>query len=442
MATVATIEDMLAELKECLQGLTPGNFEKVAAALISEHLGVGIAVAKSGFQHGGDAGPAGRCGRRFRIEAKRYADNTSLSERELLGEVDDALGLDEALEAWFLVATRSAPEQLEMKLLRKSEETGVPIVVIDWKTEGFPALGALCTAAPSVLDQMVSTRAGDLSRALADDARAALRLVSRNLQAWNLGFARLREISHSRLQSIWETPRVSLSELGQDAAGGAHPLVRRASVHSSLDAWWNGRATLDAPALVMGLQGSGKTWATLHWLCEHFDDQPIVIFVPSRFASGLTGVSGTSIKRFLAERLYEMTEVRDPEHWHKRLDRLLKRPVAEGPAITIIFDGMNEFVSAPWKNVIAVLQGVNFASRVRIIAVTRNLHFTERLGRLASLVERPEVVEVKEFDDTPGGELISGSHWKTCHGQTCTKISSGSRERRASSASSCNCGKS
>lgn len=50
-------------------------------------------------------------------------------------------------------------------------------------------------------------------------------------------------------------------------------------------------------------------------------------------------------------------------------------------------------------------QAPEFSGRFRVVAVTRNLHFTERLGRLASLVERPEVVEVGPFDDTPGGEL-------------------------------------
>lgn len=405
MAIGPTTDEMLADLKERLQTLTPGQFEKVAAALVSEHLDVGIAVAKSGFQYGADAGPSGRRDRRFRIETKRYADNTNLSDREILGEIDDALGLDPALEAWFLVATRPAPEQLEQKLLRKSDETGVPIVVIDWKTEGFPALAALCTAAPSVLDKMVSIDTGDLARALESDGHAALVSLTRDLEAWNLGFDRLRQASHAKLKAIWGQPRVSQSELGQDAAGGAHAHIRRAAVHEGLDAWWDGRSGIGAPAVVMGFQGSGKTWATLSWLVERLDEQPIVILVPSRFASDLTGVSRTSIKRFLAERLHEMTDSRDAQHWQRRLGRVLKRPVDEGPAITVVFDGMNEFVGAPWKDVLAVFQANEFSGRFRVVAVTRNLHFTERLGRLASLVERPEVVEVGPFGDEPGGEL-------------------------------------
>lgn len=68
-------------------------------------LRISIAVAKSGFQHGGAAGAAGQHGRRFRLECKKYGDDTSVSDRELLGEIDHALARDEAPEAWILIST-------------------------------------------------------------------------------------------------------------------------------------------------------------------------------------------------------------------------------------------------------------------------------------------------------------------------------------------------
>ena len=119
------------------------KLENLAAALLGRLLGVQIAVANSGFQHGADAGPSGRQGRRFRIECKKYSDTTSLSGRELLGEIDQALAEDEALEAWILVATRNVPEQLEQGLTKKGEMIGVPIVILDWKDDH---LGRRCRA--------------------------------------------------------------------------------------------------------------------------------------------------------------------------------------------------------------------------------------------------------------------------------------------------------
>ena len=115
-------------LKTLLQAIDADALEKLAAALLGRLLGISVAVAKSGFQHGSDAGTAGRQGRRLRLEAKRYSDQSTLSDRELLGEIDHALQRDEALEAWVLVATRDVPEQLEQDLLLKGEKCGVPVM--------------------------------------------------------------------------------------------------------------------------------------------------------------------------------------------------------------------------------------------------------------------------------------------------------------------------
>jgi len=55
------------------------DLEKLAAVLLSRLLNVPIAVAGSGFQHGGDAGSAGQQGRHLRLECKKYADTTNPS---------------------------------------------------------------------------------------------------------------------------------------------------------------------------------------------------------------------------------------------------------------------------------------------------------------------------------------------------------------------------
>ncbi|MET4751186.1 hypothetical protein [Bradyrhizobium sp. RT11b] len=106
-----------SQLKSALQAERNAHkLENLAAGLVGRLLGISIAVAKSGFQHGGDAGAVGQLDRRFRLECKKYGDDTSLSDRELLGEIDHALARDEALEAWVLIATRSVPEQLAQDL--------------------------------------------------------------------------------------------------------------------------------------------------------------------------------------------------------------------------------------------------------------------------------------------------------------------------------------
>jgi hypothetical protein len=394
-----------AKLKAVLQEGEAGKLEELAAALIGNLLGVTVAVAKSGFQHGGDAGPAGRQGRRLRVECKRYADTTSLSDRELLGEVDHALGRDPALEAWILVATREVPEQVEQDLNNKGESIGVPIVILDFKASGASSLAALCSHAPELVEQLFSREAGDLARALKDALGDTLERLNRELAAWRLGFSSLRDRSLQALETIWNEPRASTAAIGQNAAGGAAPKrIRRRGVHDRLDDWWSGPARNDAPAALVGRDGVGKTWAGVDWLVDRQDWLPIVLVVPSSAVAG-TAVSGIGMKRFIADRLYELAGVRDREHWLRRLENLLKRPEQEGPAVTIFFDGLNQESSFNWLSLLKSLQAEPFAGRLRVMISTRRLHYETKLSELRGLVVTPSFVPVDGYDAGPGGEL-------------------------------------
>lgn len=404
--SVADTHHQLA-LKDILQAdRSAHKLEDLAAALIGQLLGISVAVAKSGFQHGGDAGTAGQHGRRFRLECKKYSDGTSLSDRELLGEIDHALARDEALEAWILVATRSVPEQLAQDLVQKGERLGIPVLIIDWKEHDIAPLAALCAFDPDLVEAEFSKRAGEEARVLQPAAREAIATLRRALQAWSLGFETLRSRSHRRLQGIWTSQRTSSAEMGQDAAGGAQAKkVCRLSVHEALDAWWNGPARNDAPAAIIGWDGVGKTWAALNWLSDRAAEHPIVLTVPSSALARMAGVSESAFKVFLAERLYDLTGIRDPGHWLRRLDYLLKRPKDEGPALTVLFDGLNQEPSISWLSLLKAAQGPAFEGRVRVMLTTRRHHFEERLGRLRGLVVAAVPVVVDVYDIGADGEL-------------------------------------
>lgn len=382
------------------------RFERLAAALIGRLLGVPVTVAKSGFQHGGDAGSTGEQGRRFRLECKKYADTTSLSDRELLGEIDQALATDEALEAWVLVATCAVPEQTRMTLLRKGEKEGLPVLVVDWRDDEVAPLAALCAFDPDTVASTFSSNAADLSRALCPVSDQAIETLRRSLQPWQTGLDSLRARSHEVLRKVWNSSDVSNAVLGQDAAGGAQlKRIKRVSVSKKLDEWWRGEMSNGAPAAVIGLEGVGKTWAVLDWLSSNADDLPIVLIAPSSAVAAVANVSETGAKRLLAALLYELTQVRDEAHWLRRMDHMLKRPPEEGPVIVLWLDGMNQEPSVDWLRLLKVLQGSTFASRIRVIATIRPHYFNERLSRLKSLTFRPDVVEVMAYDTAPGGEL-------------------------------------
>lgn len=392
--------------QELQQGGKPSDLEHLAAALLSRLLDVPIVVAKSGFQYGGDAGTAGQQGRRLRLECKKYSDTSNLSERELLGEIDQALERDQALEAWILVTTRTVPEQLSQSLRQKGEKIGVPIVIIDWVDHEIAPLAALCAFAPDVVEEQFSKEAGEAACALHPISGQAIERLRRDLQSWYLGYDALRTLSHGCLNEIWTLPSESKAKLGQNAAGGAQKnKVKRSTVHKVLNTWWHGPAQDDAPVAVVGLEGTGKTWATLDWLIDKRDEQPIVLVIPS--SAVVAGyVSETSVKQILADRLHEMSKgIRDREHWLRRLENLLKRPDNEGPILTVFFDGLNQEPSVQWQQLLMVLQGKSFKKKVRVIISTRTHYYENRLSELRGLEDTAERVDVDSYDTAPGSEL-------------------------------------
>jgi hypothetical protein len=384
----------------------PQQLENLAAELIGQLLGVEVAVAQSGSQHGGDAGPAGRQGRRFRIECKKYRETTALSHRELLGELDQAVGRDEAIEAWVLVATRTVPEQLRQELEQHGDRLGVPVLIFSWAADSLSTLAALCASGPQVVGRLISADAGVLARKLAAIAGDAIDEIRSELASWTLGFEILRRKSHEKIREIWHSSKVSNAELGQDAAGGSHAKrIKRQTVSRALDVWWAGQAQTDAPLVVLGAEGVGKTWATLDWLADHIVEQPILFVVPSSAVASLQTASQATVKRFFAERCYELTGQRSVDHWLRRLDRLTQRPTDEGPAITIVFDGINQEPSVSWLQILKILQAPPFAGRVRSIVSTRPHFFTDRLSELKGLIASAVKTTVEVYSVEPGGEF-------------------------------------
>ena len=396
-----------AELLALLQADTTGKqLERLAAALIADLVGVPVFVARSGFQHGGDAGPAGHSGRRFRIETKKYAATTELNQRELLGEVEQALSLDPALEAWVLVATRPVHEQLRQALVQKGEKDGVPILILPWEESGLTTLAALCASSPATVKALVSDKAGDLATTLAEVAAPRVEAVVRDLSVWAPGFEALRRNAHEKLDALWSVPRASLAQFAQDAAVGARShRVSREGAKTQFDAWWAGPAAQDAPLAVVGLEGVGKTWAVIDWLHAGLSAQTIVLTIPSAAVAGLGQASVAAVKRLIAERLQLVTGVRDSVHWARRLEALLKRPADEGPVLTLFLDGINQEASTAWPELLMALQGPEFEGRVRVVLSTREHHFRMRLKSLKGLAVTPTVARIDDFDLTPGGEF-------------------------------------
>ena len=393
-------------LKEALQkDIDASKFENLAAILISRLLDLPIAVASSGFQYGADAGPAGQQDRQFRLECKKYRSDTRLDDRELLGEIDQALARDESLEAWVLVTTHNVREQTRQTLDEHGDKLGIPIVVVDWTDYEIAPLAALCTVDPDLVGEKFSTKAGAAANALQSQAIDAVCRLRKNLQYWYIGFEKWRTLSHDRMNSIWDSPRTANAKFGQNVAGNSqNRKIKRKSIHDALDVWWKSDST-DTPAVIVGREGTGKTWATFDWIVTNQKQQPIVFVISSSSAASFSDISEINIKDCLAKYIHDMTQTRNVEHWHRRIDRLLKRPTEEGIVFTIFFDGLNQEPSINWLLLLKIFQDEPFSGRVRIIVSTRTHYFENKLSKLRNLVVQAKKICVDNFDKTSGGEF-------------------------------------
>jgi hypothetical protein len=396
--------NIVAALLRELRAGSPGALEKLAASFLGRLLRVSVSIAKSGFQYGGDAGTAGRAGRHVRLECKRYSDTSPLSDRELQGEIDDAMSRTPSLETWILVATRQVTETTRETLNQKGLKEGLPVVIIDWtpSTGTLPDLAALCAWAPDLVELHYGATAATTARRLSSKAPPVIERIRRELEPWKVGLKQLRRSASRRIRRIWSSVEDSRAALAQNAAGGvATHLVPRRAVADALGSWL--RSTGRPLAVVHGTEGVGKTWAALDWVVKELRRLPITLVLPASAFAGLKAPSESGLVEFLAEALTEVTRVQDPPFWRQRLARMLRAETSE-PTLLLLIDGLNQEPTFPWPRIVQVLQGGVFRLRVRIILTTQSNYLEQSLHDIQRL---PGItrIGVEPYDVSPGGEL-------------------------------------
>lgn len=409
-----TVDALLATLKQELEDAQADTFERLAADLFCRLLGdVGVSVSKPGSQFGGDAGTAGLRRRYLRLECKRYKESTSLSPRSLGGEVLEAVLKDPQLEAWVLASTKTVSETERNVARDGGAELGVPIVVIDWTEQppgvGINAMAALCAKWPEIVDKHIGKAAGGAASALAAHAGSTAENLRKDLETWNIGFNHLRTRSHTHLKKVWTESAQSLATLNQDAAGGrpgVH-LIERKDVLQALEAWWLSPRDVRSPAVVIGQEGVGKTWVSLDWLHRSAALLPIVVPVPASTFLSHQDFSEAGVRDLLAQSLRWLAASHQGiEYWRTRVNRILERPVAEGVAVLLLVDGINQRPTVGWEALGQALQADSLAGKVRILFTTRRHYFETSLRQFAGLNFQATQVPVGAYSPAELDELL------------------------------------
>ena len=397
--------DPCDQLRPILLGAEPGCLERLAQSALSNLLNVPFRSARAGDQRGGDGGASGT--RALVFEARRYQPTTSFDERGIRGQILQAVERKPDLEAWILVSTREVPEQIQDAIDATALGQGIATFSIDWLRQPLPKLAVLSASSPDGF----AAEFGEQHSVLLERIRnlpgytPSLQSIERELQSWSIGYESIREASHRRVREIWESRRRARAKFKQDVAGGEESArhVRRTALIDRLDAWFDCSPEGPVGALV-GRDGAGKTWATVDWLQLQLDRMPIVVLAPSS-ALGSTDPTRVDLVNFVAHYLHEVTDVRDVSYWEGRVRRLLARPVDEGPALLLFFDGLNQLPSHDWLGLLQQLEDIPFHQRVVTLISTRTTFFDDRLDKLRRLIAPPHRIGVGNYDEAPGGEF-------------------------------------
>ena len=95
--------------------------------------------------------------------------------------------------------------------------------------------------------------------------------------------------------------------------------------------------------------------------------------------------------------------VRDPEHWMRRVEHLLKRPATKVRCLPCSLDGTESgaLVAPPTQGP----AGGILCRPDKGHCQHPQLDFEDKLGRLRGLAVQPTSILVDVYDDAPGGEL-------------------------------------
>ncbi len=405
---MSAIAVQVSELKEALLSAPPEAVEHLAGVLLGRLLGVQFRFARRGSQRGGDGGAQGTAGRDLIYEARRYRDCTPLRDREIRGEIDEAVERNPDLELWMLITTRAVSEQTHTAMEGAARPRGVSTLILDWTPESLPTLAVLCSIDPQSVETAIGEGHRDCLEAInrSSEARTALQGIRSQLEQWAVGFELLRRLSHERVRDIWQCPSSAMALFNQNVAGGANPdsHVERAPAMEQLDSWHAEEE--NRPAVVTGSEGMGKTWAAIDWLQARLQSLPIVVLVPSSsLHSPIT--TRAELIAFIARLVRDLDPEaeRDQAFWEGRVRRLLYRPTEEGPVFLLYFDGLNERPSLDWPAVFNCLQDEVFGGRTRILASARKTFVSERMGDFRNVYQEPVRLEVGHYDTAPGGEF-------------------------------------
>ncbi len=383
---------MINEFLQSLNASGKRSFEGLVGELLSQLTGVHFYAARSGDQGGRDGRAVITSGGEIAYECKRYSNETTLRDRELLGELAQAQQRRPELDVWILAASREVTDQNREPLENYGKDHGIDVVPLESVPSGTGTLDFLVAAYPQIVEKFADlnqlTKLAAALRTAANDvtARPKLNQLRQKFLKPDAGWPSWRESSHKEWNRVVSQKAATHFRFGQPLDVLSGNSIPRASAEAALNEWWaNDPNRIFA---MTGEEGDGKSWSVAQWITNKIQQSPHefppAVFVPSR-DSGSAG----SLEELLLDNVKRLMP---NGNWKSKIDRWLEHREDNGkePVALIVLDGLNERQTHDyWRKIIESTFDKPWAGKVRLICTVRNRYWNDHFAKLSSVPAAP-----------------------------------------------------
>jgi len=370
----------------------PDGFEGLIAELLTSLTGRKFHLAKSGTQGGRDMSMREPNCNVVVVECKRYGKETELDERDLLGEIAQALRSIPDLDVWVLVTSRSVPSQLIEALCADAKSRGIEFVSIS-NGDGQPSsLEVLCASNPVIVldylkgNSQITSLKKQLNK-IAAHPNFNQRIDEKKDEFLSplIGYANWRESQNKYLKSCFQSKEESRASFCQviNVAEKNTMLIPRESANKQLNSWYNSWSSTKKTFVLLGEEGDGKTWTIASWLNEKIQketDFPAVIFQTSSEIDCFDPLS--VIKKAISTAL----KLENNNNLNKRINRWCDNSKPEKPKIILVLDGINQHSDTTnWRKLLDKLVTDSWKHSVAVLVTCRKSYWQVKLDCLADL---------------------------------------------------------
>ena len=407
---------VIARFLKSLPHIGRSGFEGLVAHLCEAATGQRFRLSGAGSQFGQDARAETGYGNNVKVETKHYK-KTSLDSRELAGELLQAATADPHLELWVLAASCAVRDQHAEQLESSAKQLGVEVVILDVGNRWLPRMAVLMAAFPTALENWIdefahNERVPELGAALAEIAsdnafESARAQLLQKLRGTLLGYDDARNRIHRKFLDTIKDVGNATAVLNQQAAVRAKgaQFISRTGISDALVTWWKESQSARPRAVLLGEEGTGKTWAVFAWLAERVEAESLPIVLP--FAVAAEAISnGDNITTVIPKLLWKWSGLRDATFWERRLKKWVTSPELSRILLLIVADGLNERPSVNWPSFFAAADDQQWRNRIAILATDRPLHWRPNCAT-AGLEDFREL-PISGYTDSELNEALEG----------------------------------